>query len=325
MEMDKMNKMNKNTAFVPTVPADVPASARNEYVHNVQAATKGTGKLMLFAGDQKIEHLNDDYHGVSDLGPIPVEANNPEHLFRIASQGIIGVFATQYGLVARYGKSYPYINYVVKLNSKSHLVKTTQKDPVSTALVDVQHVVELKKNSGLNIVGVGYTIYVGSEFENDMLVEAGRIVAEAHQHGLLTIFWMYPRGKAVKDEKDPHLIAGAAGVACALGADFAKVNYPKKEGAAAEVVFREAVEAAGRTQVICAGGSSTDARSFLEQLWKQIHLSGAHGNATGRNIHQKPLAEAVRMCNAISAITLGGKEVDFAVQVYEGKETFRMV
>ena len=34
--------------------------------------------------------------------------------------------------------------------------------------------------------------------------------------------------KAVTDEKDPHLIASATGVAARIGSDFVKVNYPKK-------------------------------------------------------------------------------------------------
>ena len=46
------------------------------------------------------------------------------------------------------------------------------------------------------------------------------------------------------------------------------------------------------------------------------------GNATGRNIHQKSLDDAVKMCNAISAITLGDKDVDFAYKVYQGKYKF---
>jgi fructose-bisphosphate aldolase/6-deoxy-5-ketofructose 1-phosphate synthase len=43
------------------------------------------------------------------------------------------------------------------------------------------------------------------------------------------------------------------------------------------------------------------------------------GNATGRNIHQKSFEEAVRMCNAISAITIHDKSVEEAVKIYEGK------
>ena len=47
---------------------------------------------------------------------------------------------------------------------------------------------------------------------------------------MIAVVWIYPRGAAVKDEHDPHLIAGAAGLGCSLGADFVKVNYPKKDG-----------------------------------------------------------------------------------------------
>ena len=146
----------------------------------------------------------------------------------------------------------------------------------------------------------------------EMLREAAQLVFQAHQAGLVTVLWIYPRGKAVKDEKDPHLIAGAAGVAAALGSDFVKVNYPEKAGAGFVPSFREAVQAAGRTKVVCAGGESTDARSFLQRLHDQIHISGAAGNATGRNIHQRPLAEAVRLCNAIYAITVENASVDEA-------------
>ncbi len=315
----------QNTTQHVNVPADVPATTRNEYIQNFLQVTKKTGNLMLFAGDQKFEHLNDDFYGTSSLGPIPLEDNDPEHLFRIASQGSIGVFATQYGMVSMYGKNYPNVPYLIKLNSKSHLVKTPQKDPLSKALVDIEHVIRLKRHSGLNIVGVGYTIYVGSQFEHIMFQEAGRIVAEAHKHGLLVVFWIYPRGNAVADEKDPHLIAGATGVACALGADFVKVNYPKKEGMPSEEIFKEAVQAAGRTRVICSGGSSTDPIEFLDRLHKQLHVSRCNGNATGRNIHQKTLLDAVRMCDAVAAITYGGRDVEFAARVYRGEESFKLL
>jgi fructose-bisphosphate aldolase/6-deoxy-5-ketofructose 1-phosphate synthase len=130
---------------------------------------------------------------------------------------------------------------------------------------------------------------------------------------------MYPRGKGVKDELDPHLVAGACGVGCCLGTDFVKVNYPRQKGQKSEDVFKEAILAAGRTKVICAGGGSMDVKTFLTTLYAQINVAGASGNATGRNVHQKPLAEAVRFCNAIYAITVEGKDVDYAMQIYEGK------
>lgn len=287
---------------------------RDTYIDNYMAITKSTGRLMLFAGDQKMEHLNDDFYGKESH---PDDAS-PEHLFKIASKSKIGVFAAQLGLIARYGMDYPDVPYLVKVNSKTHLVPTAQEDPVSLQWFDVEQVVEFKENSGLNILGVGFTVYLGSEYESDHLVQAAQLVYYAHLNGLVTVLWMYPRGKALKDEKDPHLIAGAAGAAACLGTDFAKVNYPKKAGEESREVFKEAILAAGRTKVVCAGGSSESAEAFLGQLHDQIHVSGAAGNATGRNIHQKPLDEAVRMCNAVYALTVEDKSLEEAVKIYKG-------
>ena len=228
---------------------------------------------MLFAGDQKVEHLNDDFYGEG----VPEDDADPEHLFRIASKAKIGVFATQLGLIARYGMDYRDVPYLVKVNSKTNLVETSQADPFSNLWYDIDQVVEFKENSGLNILGVGYTIYLGSEFEAEMLVQAAQIIYDAHQHGMLSVLWIYPRGTAVKDEKDPHLIAGATGVGACLGTDFVKVNYPKKEGAKSAEIFKEAIKAAGRTRVVCAGGTSDEGEAFLKKLYDQIHISGATG------------------------------------------------
>ncbi|MGB9131240.1 MAG: aldolase [Methanosarcina sp.] len=297
------------------VPLDVPKAMRETYAKNYMEITKGTGRLMLFAGDQKVEHLNDDFFGAG----VPEDDADPEHLFRIASKAKIGVFAIQLGLLARYGMDYRDIPYLVKVNSKTHLIETSQADPFSNLWYDMDQVAEFKENSGLNILGVGYTIYLGSEFEAEMLVQAAQVVYDAHQHGMVSVLWIYPRGTAVKDEKDPHLIAGATGVGACLGTDFVKVNYPKKEGAKSAEIFKEAVKAAGRTKVVCAGGTSDEADAFLKKLYDQIHTSGAQGNATGRNIHQKSLDEAVRMCNAVYAITIENASVQEALKIYEGE------
>ncbi|MBF4510507.1 MAG: aldolase [Aeromicrobium sp.] len=309
------------------VPMDVPAEARETYIDNYLAATRGTGRLMLFACDQKIEHLNDDFYGEG----IAAEDAEPEHLFRIGDQGVCGVLAGQRGLVAQYAADYPDINYLVKINSKTHLVKTSAKDPAkhqddpySPQLYDIQTVLDLRDN-GVNVVGVGYTIYLGSEYEANMMQEAGQLIADAHSVGMLVVLWIYPRGRAVLDEKDPHLIAGAAGVAVSLGADFVKVNPPKGTDAASSAeLLKEASSAAGRTGLVCAGGSTVDARTFLTQLWEQIHVGGAMGNATGRNIHQRSLDEAVRLTKAISAITLGDWGVEDALAVFEGTKEFSL-
>ncbi len=294
------------------IPADVPEEYRAIYVKNLETITKSTGRLFLFAGDQKVEHLNSDFVGEG----ISPEDATPEHLFAIAGKAKIGAFAAQLGLIAKYGTDFSHVPFIVKLNSKSDLIKTNQKDPYSATWTSIQDVVQFKQSSGLQIAGVGYTIYPGSEFESQMFAEAAKLVFEAHQQGLVTVIWAYPRGKAVVNEKDPHLVAGVAGIVASMGSDFVKVNPPSAEHANPAEMLKEAVLAAGRTRVICAGGGSMGVKQFLQTLHDQIHIAGCAGNATGRNIHQKSLDEAVRFCNSIYAITVDDKTVDEAMEVY---------
>lgn len=306
-----IKKLRKSEVLIPL---DVPRRMRRTYRRAFLAATHQTGRLMLFAGDQKIEHLNKDFYGKG----INSGNSDPRHLFEIAARGKIGLFATQLGLIARFGMNYDEVPYLVKLNSKTDIVPTKQKEPYSELLTTVEQVVEFKKNSGLKILGVGYTIYLGSEYEAKMLHQAAQVVYRAHQNGLLAVIWIYPRGKAVKDETDPHLVAGATGIAACLGADFVKVNYPKEKGAASKKIFGEAVLSAGRTGVVCSGGESVSVTEFLKDLNDQLEVGGA-GNATGRNIHQKTLPEALKMCEAIFALTIEGCSLKEALKIYRSR------
>ena len=306
------------------VPADVLPEMRETYIDNYLKATRNTGRLMLFACDQKIEHLNKDFYDGGE--EIDIADAEPEHLFKIGSQGVCGVLAGQRGLIAQYAADYPEINYLVKMNSKTNLVKTAQEDPYSPQLYGLDTVLAMR-DAGVSIVGLGYTIYLGSEYESTMMAEAGDLIAQAHAEGLLVVLWIYPRGKAVTAEKDPDLIAGAAGVALCLGADFVKVNPPKPEGEDQRTpaeALSIATKASGRTGLVCAGGSTVDAETFLTQLHEQIHVGGAVGNATGRNIHQRSLDEAVRLTKAISAITLADYSVEDALAVFNGEKDFTL-
>ena len=312
--------MPKITADDVKIPVDVLPEAKDTYRDNYMAATQGTGRLMLFACDQKVEHLNKDFYGEG----IDIADSDPEHLFRIGSQGCIGVLAAQRGLIAHYAEDYPNINYLVKMNSKTNLVKTGQDDPYSPQLTSLDAVLAMR-DAGINIVGLGYTIYLGSEYEATMMSEAGELIAEAHANGLLVVLWIYPRGKAVKAEKDGELIAGAAGVALCLGADFVKVNPPApSEFETSAELLAHASAASGRCGLVCAGGSTVDAETFLTQLYDQIHVGGAVGNATGRNIHQRSLDEAVRLTKAISAITFADYDAQEALEVFNGVQDFSL-
>jgi fructose-bisphosphate aldolase/6-deoxy-5-ketofructose 1-phosphate synthase len=294
------------------IPLTVPTAMHKIYLENYAKATLNSGRLLLFAGDQKIEHLNQDFYGEG----VPEEASIPEHLFQIASKARIGVFATQLGLISRYGADYNNVQYLVKLNGKSNLVPVEQADPLSLSFTSVEEVVQFKKNTGLQILGVGYTVYLGSEYEAQMLAQAAQAIYQAHQQGMICVLWMYPRGKAIPEERAPHIIAGAAGVAVCLGADFVKVNPPEaQDGFASAQLLAQASLAAGRTRLVCSGGKIKSEEIFLQELYHQIHTGGASGAAVGRNLHQRTLADALRFCKAIAAIVIDDADLDGAKQL----------
>lgn len=272
--------------------------------------SKKLKRFFLFAGDQKIEHLNKDFYGQD----IPEECLDPNHLFQIASQAKISAFATQLGLIDLYARNFENINYVVKLNSKTDLVSTKISDPISLLLNTVEQVVEFKKTTGLPIIGIGYTVYLGSKYEAKMLHQAAQAVFKAHQNGLIAILWMYPRGVSIKNELDTDLIAGAAGVGACLGADFVKINVPQaKNDIESSNLLKIVSGAAGETKVLCSGGKKENNKEkFLEKIYYQIKIGGISGCAIGRNIYQNKVDDAIKFCNALASIIFDDADIEQA-------------
>jgi DhnA family fructose-bisphosphate aldolase class Ia len=302
------------------IPADVPEKKHDIFAKNYAAITRHTGRLFLFSCDQKIEHLNNDFYG-PDINP---QALHPEHFFRIASQGNIGAMATHLGLIARYGKQYPDINYIVKLNASTNLIPLEQHDPRSTLLWSVEDVINFKNNNKLMIPGVGVTVYLGSENQSEQLTQAAQVIAQAHAEGLVTIVWMYPRGKAICKENNPNLIAGAAGVAVSLGADFAKVKSPTStEILTSAQTLKIACAAAGNSKIVCSGGKKIDTQEYLTQLHNQIHDGDAAGTATGRNIFQRSLSEGIALTHAISALVYDNVDLKTSLALFNEEITKR--
>ncbi|MEX0672319.1 MAG: hypothetical protein WD068_03095 [Candidatus Babeliales bacterium] len=294
------------------IPADVPRTAFQTYKENYQAITKSTDRLFLFAVDQKIEHLNQDFYGPN----LPCDIDWPEHLFTIGASEYAGAMATHMGLISRYGMKYNTINYVVKLNAKTNLIPTKEQDPLSNELWSVDDVIQFKQESGLQIRGIGYTIYLGSEHEKTMLHQAAQAVLQAHQHGLIAILWIYPRGKNVHDPTDGNLAAGAAGVGAALGADFVKIQQPKpSEGKTSAQWLHVAAHAAGNTKIIISGGAKVASKDLLTTIYNSLHSGGIAGCAVGRNIFQHSTEAGIALSKAIAAIIYEGKTVQDALKI----------
>ena len=295
------------------VPADVPEKKHDLFIKHYTAITRNTGHLFLFSCDHKIEHLNNDFYGPT----INAQAMHPEHMFRIASQGDIGAMATHLGLLARYAKQYQHINYIVKLNAKTNLIPLSQQDPRSALLWTVDDVINFKQNNNkLMIAGIGITVYPGSEYESEQLAHAAQMIAHAHSEGLVTIVWMYPRGKALEDENSSHLIAGAAGIAASLGADFVKIKMPS----ATQVLtpyqnLKIICAAAGNTKVICSGGEKIEPQEYLAQLYDHIHEGDTAGTATGRNIFQHSLTQSIALTRAIAGIVYNNMDLKTSISL----------
>lgn len=282
-------------------PLDVPSRYQKTFIRNYQAITRGTDKLFLFAADHKIEKL---------------ESINPEDFFVIADSKYIGAFATHLGLIARYGNLHRDINYLVKLNGKTDIIPTTQKDPCSRALWSVEQVVALQKRSGLSICGIGYTIYLGSDHEAEMLAEAAQVVYQAHQHGLIATLWVYPRGRALNDETAVHYAAGAAGVATSLGSDFVKIKPPHAgEAISSAELLKQVVKSAGNTKVLCSGGERQPHNTFIKGLHEYINIGGVAGVAVGRNIYEHDFGNAMKTAEAISGIVYEKSTLEQALEI----------
>ncbi len=227
------------------------------------------GKILLLAYDQGIEH------GPTDFNDKNVD---PGYVIDIAAEGGYTGLVLQKGVAEKYYDKMKRLRVplVLKLNGKTSLVKG---DPVSRQLATVEEAIDL------SAVAVGYTIYIGSVHEEEMLVEASRIQSEAHKKGLPLIVWIYPRGAGVKDIKKSDLMAYATRVALTIGADIVKIH---PDGTMKD--FAWAVKSAGKVRVICAGGSKVGEKKLLKTIDGYME-NGASGMAIGRNVWQndKPL------------------------------------
>lgn len=236
------------------------------------------GRVMLLAYDQGMEH------GPVDFNEKSVD---PNYIIKISQNGNFSGLVLQEGLAARYYRKESGVPLIVKLNGKTSF---QGEEPLSLQLCTVKKAVEM------GAIGVGYTIYVGSQFEEQMMVEFSRIEDEAHERGMIVIAWMYPRGRKVAGrENDRDVVAYGARLGLEMNADFVKVPYTGDLES-----FSWAVRAAGKTGVLAQGGKKVDWVNLEEEISGAMQ-AGAKGIAIGRNVWQdenpneisKKLAEIV--------------------------------
>ncbi len=249
------------------------------------------GKAMILAYDQGFEH------GPRDFLEYP-ESGNLEYILDIAKRGRFTGIVLHAGLAEKYETEIRNSNVplILKLNGTSELY--TGEDPYSPQLYSVEDAV------GLGATAVGYTVYSGSKYEDEMQKELSKIIREAHRKGIPVIGWMYPRGKSLFDRRSasktlkialeeqentnlaidqtPSIVAYGARIGLELGADIVKVKYTGSPES-----FRWVVHSAHPTKVVMSGGPLTKTDEEFLSMVKDVLTAGAVGIAVGRNIWQR--------------------------------------
>ncbi|MCL5432807.1 MAG: fructose-bisphosphate aldolase [Patescibacteria group bacterium] len=224
------------------------------------------GKALYLAYDQGFEH------GPSDFND---ENIDPNFILDIGIKSGSNAIILQKGIAEKYyfrSEHAKKIPLILKLNGKTNLVEG--QDPYSPLLCTVDEALDL------GAVALGYTIYVGSEFESKMTSEFSSVVRQAHEKGIPVIGWMYLAGKSIAGKDKKELTAYCARLGLELGADIIKIKYPGDLES-----LKWAVESAGKTKVVISGGVKEDEKEFLETA-KTIMETEAIGMAVGRNIWQ---------------------------------------
>ena len=205
---------------------------------------------------------------------------------------------------------------ILKLNG--HDVTMNERDPSQAITGSVADALRL------GCVAIGFTIYPGSAHRLEMYQELRGLAAEARRQGLIVVVWSYPRGSQLSKEGETAVdICGyAAQIAAELGAHIIKVKLPTAhiEQEEARKVYElqkipiatlaervaHVVQCAfnGRRIVIFSGGLFHEEAALLDEV-RAIHEGGGFGSVMGRNMFQRPKADALRLFGQIMDIYAG--------------------
>jgi len=245
------------------------------------------GRSMLLAYDQGFEH------GPStDFNDRNVD---PSFIMETAAKGGFNGIVFQKGLAEKYYDGR--VPLILKTNGKAGLAKG---EPNSKQNCSLEYAVSLGAKA------VGYTIYLGSQYEGEMFQEFGRLQEQAHERGIPAIVWVYPRGQAVANDTTKEIVSYAARVGLELGADAVKIKYTGDPQ-----TFSWAVKSAGKAHVFMSGGpkAPTD-EDFLNQV-RGVIQAGATGLAVGRNVWQNE--DPIRMASYLRQIIFEKKAVESVI------------
>jgi class I fructose-bisphosphate aldolase len=277
----------------------------------------GTGYLSILPVDQGVEHSA----GASF-------AKNPE--------GGCNAVASTYGVLGIVARRYAHkIPFIVKMNHNELLTYPNKADQILFGTV--------QEAADMGAAAVGATIYFGSDESSRQIVEVAQAFHAAHERGLATVLWCYLRNPAFKKDKDYHVAADLTGQANHLGvtiqADIIKQKLPEVNGGFkamgtgsssygkldermyTELSSDHPIDLCryqvancymGRAGLINSGGASGP-NDFADAVMTAVinKRAGGMGLISGRKAFQRPMADGVKLLNAIQDVYLS-KDVTVA-------------
>jgi putative autoinducer-2 (AI-2) aldolase len=174
-----------------------------------------------------------------------------------------------------------------------------------------QITVTMKEAIRLNASAVAMSMFVGSKYENQTIVNLGKLVSEAEEYGI-PVLAVTAVGKELG--KDARYLSLACRIAAEQGAHIVKTYYCDN--------FKKVVESCP-VPIIVAGGKKIPERDAMQLTYNAIK-AGAVGVDMGRNIWQSE--NPVPMIRAVRSIVHGNATVDQAFKMYtqlckEGKSS----
>lgn len=287
---------------------------------------RGTGYVSILPVDQGIEHS-----AGASFAPNPLFFD-PENIVKLAIEGGCNAVASTFGALGSVARRYVHkIPFIVKINHNEFLTYPNKFDQIPFGNV--------KQAWNLGASAVGATIYFGSAESSRQIQEVAEAFSLAHELGMVTILWCYLRNPAFKvGDVDYHVAADLTGQANHLGvtleADIIKQKLPENNGGFNALKFGKTHKKVyeelttdhpidltryqvvncfmGRSGLINSGGAS--GKNDLAAAVRTAVINkraGGMGLISGRKAFQKPIADGVKLLNAIQDVYLA-KEITIA-------------
>jgi class I fructose-bisphosphate aldolase len=279
-----------------------------------------TGYVSLLPIDQGIEHS-----AAASFARNPAYFD-PKNIVELAIEGGCNGVATTLGVLGMVGRRYAHrIPFIAKLNHNELLTYPSRYDQVMFG--SPQEAFEL------GAVGVGATIYFGSEESTRQLQEVSEAFQEAHALGMFTVLWCYLRNDAFKkDGVDYSLAADLTGQANHLGvtieADIIKQKQAENNNGYGAIGFGRTDPLVydqlttdhpidltrwqlvncymGRIPLINSGGESKGDSDLAQAVRTAVinKRAGGAGLISGRKAFQRPTADGINLLQTIQDVYL---------------------